>query len=588
MTKKIIALSAIAALATASFGADDVETRLETMEKKIKKLEKQLKKAKEGISEVKILANNDNIKWDVDYRTAIDNITYKRADGTETSNKDLMSSKLKLGMGYAASDNMIFKGALQYYKLFGANPPSDGTTTGMPQRGFGFDTFDWVANETAADDKLRVKEAYWLYMNDTFLGTDVSWTASIGRRPSTDGFLVNMRDDTPAQSPIGHAINMEFDGGSFKFNLDKVTGVQGMYWKLCVGRGLTNAVSRFDMSGGLETNGDYSKSATTMEDIDMKGFIFVPYNDGQYSVETTYFVGTNVPGFSMATGTVTPNATGGFDLDGDGMITSLEGNWNTTTGAFEGMSGTSMNTSSLTMKGLGDIAGAAISFKADGIGNGINDFLDNTTFFASWAQSKTSPDNAEAAINLAAFDGFVGYTPYQIDQAMVGMMGMTSADLDGSGDIDTLAEQGALSANMAAAANASTTTTGMLGSTNSETGSSVYMGVQMPCLLTEDGRIGIEYNKGSKYWRSFTYGEDTMAGSKLATRGTAWEIYYTKPLMKALSMQVRYTKMNYDYTGSQGFFGDEGTPMTMAEAQAYGLNPVEEATDIRAYIRYRF
>jgi hypothetical protein len=568
MRKKIIALSAVAAFATASFGNDAdiaaqldalkaqiqaLETKMAESEKKLKKVEKTAKKNTGKISEVKILANNDNIKWDVDFRTAIDYIKYKRADGSETENKDLMSSKLKLGMGYAASDNMVFKGALQYHKLFGANPPDN--TTGMPQRGFGYDSFDWVSNETASNDNLKVKEAYWLYMNDTFFGADIPWTASIGRRPSTDGFIVNMRDDTPAQSPIGHAINMEFDGGSFKFNLDKLTGVQGMYWKLCVGRGLTNAVSRFDMSGGLTSNGDYSSSENSLSDIDMKGFIFVPYNDGQYSVETTYFIGTNLPGFHMLD---TPYLNGSTTNTGMLKLVDSDNNNKADSWAFN-------DSGDLSMKGLGDMSGAAVSFKADGIGRGLGDFLDNTTFFASWAQSQTNPDNNTQVLDLQGMMSYLQANNMTFEQGLTAFAGMTPV------------QQAAFFKGA-----------GMLGSDKKETGSSIYAGIQMPCLLTEDGRIGIEWNKGDKYWRSFTYGEDTMVGSKLATRGTAWEVYYTKPLMKALSMQVRYTHMKYDYTGSQGFFGDEGTPMTMAEAQAFGLNPIEEATDIRAYIRYRF
>jgi hypothetical protein len=74
----------------------------------------------------------------------------------------------------------------------------------------------------------------------------------------------------------------------------------------------------------------------------------------------------------------------------------------------------------------------------------------------------------------------------------------------------------------------------------------------------------------------------------LAARGDAYEMYYSQPLTKAFSMQLRYTKINYDYTGSQGFFGASGTPMTMSEAKAFGMDPVEEAEDIRLSFRYRF
>ncbi len=57
---------------------------------------------------------------------------------------------------------------------------------------------------------------------------DMPWTFSVGRRPSTNGFLANLRDDDAAQSPLGHMINVEFDGLSSKLDLSKVTGVPGM------------------------------------------------------------------------------------------------------------------------------------------------------------------------------------------------------------------------------------------------------------------------------------------------------------------------------------------------------------------------
>ncbi|MEA3384102.1 MAG: DUF3373 family protein [Campylobacterota bacterium] len=583
MRKEIIVLSAVAALATTTYATSELETRLDSMEKKITKLEKDLKKAKKTATDAKKLANGDNIKWDVNLRTAVDKIDYETAKGEEYGNDALLTNRLLLGMGYAPSDNVIFKGALSYHKVFGAAPAG---TNGMPQRGYGYDTFDWVNAETANSDKLTVKEAYWLYMNDTFLGTDVSWTASVGRRPSTDGFLVNMRNDTDAQSPLGHIIDVEFDGASFKFGLDKLTDVEGMYWKLCLGRGMSDATPRFDMSGGLNSYGDYSENTNDkgLDTIDLAGFIFVPYSDGQYSVETTMFKANNLPGFTMANGTVQSD----FSITGgDGMVGAIAPVWNTSDGTFMGVQGTSMN-GDVAMKTMGDLSGAAISFKADGLGDGINDFLDETTFFASWAQSKTNPDNEQEMMDLSAFDGFKGYTSFQIDQALVGM-GMPSADLDGNGAIDSDTENGAFAANMAAAANGMpAVTSGMLGSTKSQTGSSIYMGIQIPAMFTEDGRIGVEYNKGSKYWRSFTYAEDTMAGSKLATRGTAWEVYYTQPLMKSLTFQVRYTSISYDYTGSQAFFGDDGTPMTMAEAEGFGMDPIEKATDLRASITYKF
>jgi hypothetical protein len=80
-----------------------------------------------------------------------------------------------------------------------------------------------------------------------------------------------------------------------------------------------------------------------------------------------------------------------------------------------------------------------------------------------------------------------------------------------------------------------------------------------------------------------------MIGSKMAVRGNAYEAYWTQPLVgNVFSMQIRYTYLDYDYTGSNGFFGDGGTPISMADAQSYGMDPVETAQDLRVYFRYRY
>jgi hypothetical protein len=53
-----------------------------------------------------------------------------------------------------------------------------------------------------------------------------------------------------------------------------------------------------------------------------------------------------------------------------------------------------------------------------------------------------------------------------------------------------------------------------------------------------------------------------MIGSKIAARGDAWEAYFTYQINDALSLQARYTDISYDYTGSNGFFGNlSGTPV---------------------------
>lgn len=460
--KKIITLSTVAFLTTALYANTDVENttnvqdQINELTKKIQKLEKKQNKNTKKISKVNSLAAKDNLKFDVDFRTAYDNIEYKTTGGDEYSNDSLYSSRLWLGMGYAPADTMLFKGQLAYHKAFGAS---------FGQRGVDgqYDSFDWIVNESLTDDTLKVREAYWLW-TPTVGGFPT--TLSIGRRPSTNGYLINLRDDDNAKSPLGHVINMEFDGASGSVKLDKY--VSGMYVKLCLGRGLTNASAKFDSDGT-----DYDEEGS-VDNMDLAGIIFKPYDDGQYSVMTNYYRGFNVIGYS------------------DSALT--------------------------TISTLGEMDGAAISAKIEGIGDEINDFLDETTIFASIAMSQTRPDDIA-----------------------------------------------------------------MLGSMDNETGTSYWIGTKMPNLT--GGHFGLEYNHGSKYWRPFTYGEDTMIGSKMAVRGSAYEAYWTQPIIKnVFSMQIRYTYLDYDYSGSNAFFGAGGTPNDISSNDAY----VKTAQDIRVYFRYRY
>ena len=125
-----------------------------------------------------------------------------------------------------------------------------------------------------------------------------------------------------------------------------------------------------------------------------------------------------------------------------------------------------------------------------------------------------------------------------------------------------------------------------------QTGYSAWVGLQMPSFMTEDGRWGLEYNYGSQYWRSMTYGEDTNIGSKVAARGNAYEAYFTEYLVEdILSLQIRYTYIDYDYSGSNGFFGaTTGAAMSMKDAVAFGMGDqvVDTAQDIRFYLRYKY
>lgn len=446
MMKKII-LPLCLALSYVSGADDSLRQEIEALKAQMAELKNAQSKInidalKAQISEVKAHDAGDNVKFNVDFRTAYDIVDYK-INGAPDKDNGIWTNKLILGMGAQPADNLVFKGALGVYKTFGQN--------NISQTSY-FQDFDWYGTNKPGDSSLKLREAYFLYFGD--MG-DVHYSASFGRRPSLDGFMTNLRADNenPA-SPVGHNINMEFDGASFKFDFDKVTGISGLYFKICLGRGFSDTTGSYGSSNGNFLP-SYSDNGTDNPDMDLAGLLVQLYDDGQYKVMANYFKGWNMMGASM-----------GYKFVGYDMLTNAP----------------VMSPGLLGFVDVGDMTGGSLSLQVNGIGNGISDFLDDTVFFISYAFNRTDPNK----------------NTYGTLDPVTGAPGLG---------------------------------TGMLGTADKETGYSYYTGVQVPGIMVGQ-RLGLEYNHGSKYWRSFTYGEDTLAGSKLSTRGDAYEIYYILPIVK--------------------------------------------------------
>ncbi len=508
--KRLIAPILIGAVFGSFAMAKDMDMKaeieaLKTQMNELKAAQKKIniKSFRKQFYEVKAHDAHDNIKFSADLRTAYDVIDYK-INGAPSQSNGVWTNKFTLKMMAQPRNDLVFRGALGVYKSFGYNGVQPYNS---------FQNMDWYADETPSGDAdFRLKEAYFIYFGN--MGK-VPYTVSFGRRPAVNGFLTNYRDDDdkPA-SPIGHNINMEFDGASFMWKLENVTGISGMYFKICLGRGNSNADAKYpafdNFMGTLggstlfATPTPYGKTDLNSANMDLAGILMKLYDDGQYTVMFNWFKGWNMMGAN---------------------ITNLTNSGNPLNDTYK-----------VTLKDVGDLTGGALSLQSSGIGDGINDFLDDTNVFASFAWSKTDPKGVTSTIANA-----------------------TGAD--------------------------PVVTANMLGSTKSETGTSYYVGVNFPCILVDGARWGLEYNHGSKYWRSFTYGEDTLVGSKLATRGNAYEIFYDLPLLdKFLTAQIRYTYIDYDYTGSDMFFGSTGTPMDVDTTPG----AVKSASDLRLSIRYRY
>ena len=484
---KRIHLSLVALIATSSLYAAQ-PTNAELL-KRIEQLEAE-KSGKQIVPVAQITEDSEygKLKISGDYRFSVDNLDYDMADGSNQSNDGLLTNRLWLNFSYKPNRHIDFNTKLAFNKVFG-----------QPMTQAAFDGFDWLSSTTNTDDEFRVKNAYINYRDDTLLGTNIPWNFGVGRRSTSYNKLLSLRDDMAPNSPLGHIVSAEFDGGHLGFDFSKVTGVSGMSLKLAAGRGASYIMPTIS----------YAPDADIGENINMFAFNFVPYSDEALHTELQAMYVTNL-----------------IDLQ-------------------------DMNDPSKGFNDVGDMYLSAfmVSYKAAA--------LNNTLFFASVGLSQTKPNEGQ----------------------------------------------------------------GMLGSTDDETGLSYWVGAQWDCLLTDNAKVGIEYNHGDQYWRSFTYAEDTVAGSKMAVRGDAYEFYFTKEITKGLSFQARYTYMNYDYTGSNGFFGNTtGNSMKISDikkaaagwngmtpAQQQGFqqqNPqmagqmemasnmssqvVESAQDIRFYLRYKF
>ena len=115
----------------------------------------------------------------MDLRSSYDALEYKLHNAPSVDN-GVWSNKLIFGMSAQPASNLVFRGSLGAYKMFGNN-----SSTSMNP----YSNMDWYSSETPDDSVIRLREAYFIYMGK--MGS-VPYAASFGRRPSIDGFLTNL------------------------------------------------------------------------------------------------------------------------------------------------------------------------------------------------------------------------------------------------------------------------------------------------------------------------------------------------------------------------------------------------------------
>lgn len=417
-----------------------------------------------------LMASTETIKVSGDMRVSYDNLQYKMANGDKKSNDSMLTNRMRLGFKYSPNEHSFATAQLSYNKQFGQTNVQNNQ----------FDSFDWYVNEKSSSNELHVRYAYFDYKEDKLFGQNIPWSVGIGRKNSTQGKLINLRDDDKNTAPLAHIVNAEFDGVSFTMNTEQISGLKGSSVKIATGRGMSNTNAA--MSPAPYSTNDLNKP------INLAGINIVPYDDGKLHTEFQATYASNLVDITSS----------GFDSNGN----FNPANYNSS------------------LKEVGDeyLFAMMSSYKVPNYHNLI--------VFGSVAMTRTSPKSGET----------------------------------------------------------------MLGSSDAKTGASIWVGAQQDCLLVKDAKIGVEFNHGSKYWRPFTYGEDTAVGSKIATRGNAYEMYLTKQINKNMSFQARYTYIDYDYSGSNGFFGSQtGTPMKVSSLNGDIAGAVaDSAQDFRMYLRYQF
>ncbi|UFH60219.1 DUF3373 family protein [Sulfurovum mangrovi] len=323
---KLIGMSLVATLAMTSMNAATVEE----LEARIAKLEKKVKKNNKTIVEVKKHDAFDNIKFGVDFRNAVDSLSYKDNEtGEKVDNNSLLTSRLYLTMAAAPTEGLIFKGKLAIYSTWGAHLYDE--SAGLK---------DWSASSKATDTLMRVKEAYFVYSTEV---GEQPVSFSIGRRPSTNGFLANYRENEPdAGSPLAHITNMEVNGAMVK--LDWGRYIEGAYTKFVYGRAHTGEVEGVY---GKTTDGRFPyadiDSDAEDENVDFLVVVGDAYYNGQYKLMYQWAHIFNTKGINLDTD-VTKVDAGSADL-------------------------------------------LSLGLQVSGIGDGISDFLDDTMVFVSGAYS---------------------------------------------------------------------------------------------------------------------------------------------------------------------------------------------------------
>ena len=226
------------------------------------------------------------------------------------TNSTLYTSLLNIDLHAKVTQDVTAAVRLNMYKVFGNQ--SDSAVNGNAYFADRTGVFDGTLGHVPSSSLLNVDRAYVDWEN---IGDQPVWF-SVGRRPSTDGFPAQLRNDDERPGVGGTPallVNYAFDGGTLGYAPD-IDALPGFFAKVCYGRG-------FD-SG-------YSTPTNSLKDTDMLGVALVPIDTDPLRLWFQWNRGYNIFDFpamnNTAFGNTAPSTNlGNIDWYGIGGMTTLK------------------------------------------------------------------------------------------------------------------------------------------------------------------------------------------------------------------------------------------------------------------------
>lgn len=294
-TRKVLAGALLVGLCqplTALASDQDLQKKMEVLEKELEALKQQMKDTDKKVEKVEEKSIGRWLTLGGDYRFRYDYLRGRTAphwapdglggamlvNGQTVTDSSLYTNRFGLNLKAKATQNVSVTARLLMYKVSGAQ---DDAALQSGNQAYSFDragTFDGTVGHVPGDSKLSVDRVYATWSN---IMDQPVWF-SVGRRPSTGGIPAHLKQnqERPGNSGVPQLlVDYAFDGMTLGWAPDLET-LPGAYVKFCYGRGFES---------GIQDTG-----ANSLRDTDMIGFNIVPYDTDAFHAEFQYNRGINI------------------------------------------------------------------------------------------------------------------------------------------------------------------------------------------------------------------------------------------------------------------------------------------------------